>query len=543
MNPDPAGEGLHISLLLPTPRDAALTARLLGEEGIATRVLAGLHALDPATVLASGALMVGEEWLAMGALPALREALARQPTWSDLPIIVVARAGMGSDHIGRVLDQLGNATLLDRPLRVAALTSAAHAALRARVRQYQIRSQLDALESARAELAEAAERKDEFIAMLGHELRNPLAPIRNALYMLRQQEQTNPEHRRLLDTMQRQTDHMVRLIGDLVDVARLSRGTIELRRERVRLDEVVAAAVELSRPLIARAGHRLHVDADTQGLEIVADRVRMAQVFSNLLNNAAKYSERNGSIEVRIRQEDGQALVEVADRGKGIDARTLPSVFDMFVQGARDPGQINDGLGIGLSLVRRLVELHGGRVAARSAGPGQGSTFEVRLPLAAPAAGLARPAPARPAAPVASKADPGKAPLRVLVVDDNRDAADTLRLLLDTLGIEAATAYSGDAALKAVEDWAPAALFLDIGMPHMDGYEVARRIRARAGGPGIWLVALTGWSQARDQARSRAAGFDFHLSKPADFEELQRILSVVAQGARAAQPLPARDAG
>ncbi|MES2857875.1 MAG: hybrid sensor histidine kinase/response regulator [Pseudomonadota bacterium] len=530
-----AGEGLRISLLLPTPRDTSLTARLLAEAGIATQAWTGVQDLDVPGVLASGAVMVGEEWLAMGALEILQEAISRQPSWSDLPILVVAHGEVQSDHIGGLLQRLGNATLLDRPLRIAALTSAALAALRARARQYQIRAQLEALESAGRELATAARRKDEFIAMLGHELRNPLAPIRNALNMLRLEERSATEHQ-LLDTMQRQTDHMVRLIEDLIDVARLTRGTIELRRERVALDDVVASAMELSRPLIESAGHCIRLDAHPPGVVIEADRVRMAQVFSNLLNNAAKYSQANGSIHVGIRAEGGEAVVDVTDQGMGIAADVLPYVFDMFVQGSHDAGQVNDGLGIGLSLVRRLVELHGGSVSARSDGAGKGSLFQVRLPLAEPLPAAA-PATAAPHAATKPRTDAAARfrHLRVLVVDDNRDSAETLGLLLRTLGIDTRVVFSGEAALAAVESYRPTALFLDIGMPLMDGYEVARRIRALPGHR-IGLVALTGWSQASDLARTRDAGFDFHMSKPADFAELERILGVLsAAAARAAQ--------
>jgi signal transduction histidine kinase/ActR/RegA family two-component response regulator len=527
-----AGEGLRISLLLPTPRDTRLTARLLAESGIATRACQGVRDLQADAVLNTGAVMVGEEWLAMGALDALHEVVAAQPPWSDLPILVVSRVGLESDHIDRVLAQLGNATLLDRPLRIAALTSAARAALRARQRQYQIRAQLEALESASRELSTAARRKDEFLAMLGHELRNPLAPILNALNMLRRRERMDPTERRLLETMQRQTDHMVRLVEDLVDVARLTRGTIELRREPVAVDEVVASAVELSRPLIEAAGHGIHLDVQAPGLRIEADRVRMTQVFSNLLNNATKYSSRNGRIDVRIRAEAGDAVVEVSDRGVGIQADVLPHVFDMFVQGNHDTQQVNEGLGIGLSLVRRLVEQHGGSVDARSDGPGHGSTFVVRLPLAA-AAALAPPRPAD-MPPAADEAQDAARHLRVLVVDDNRDSAETLGVLLQTMGIDNRVAFSGEDALAAVAEAAPNAIFLDIGMPGMDGYEVARRIRARPDGARIRLVALTGWSQASDQARTRAAGFDFHMSKPADFDELERILALLSSEAQAA---------
>ncbi|MGY3266342.1 hybrid sensor histidine kinase/response regulator [Lysobacter sp. HA35] len=520
--------GLHISLLLPTPRDTALTARILNSAGIATRRCSGIEDLDPPSLLRSGAIMIGEEWLAMGAMHALRHAIETQPSWSDLPVLVVARASIDSDQIGMLLEQLGNATLLDRPLRIAALTSAARAALRARERQYQIRSQLDALERASTELAVAAERKDEFLAMLGHELRNPLAPIRNAVHMLRQLGLGGPTERQLLDTMQRQTDHMVRLVEDLIDVARLTRGTMELRRERVRVQELIDAAMALSRPLFERAGHDVRVNTEANDLIVDADPVRMAQVFSNLLNNAAKYSGPRGHIDIRIARDDDEALIAIGDHGIGIEPDVLPYVFDPFVQGKRNPSESNDGLGIGLALVKRLVELHGGRVTASSDGAGHGSTFEIRLPLAPAAADDATPEATPMSLP---QHEPFSRGLRVLVVDDNRDSADTLGMLLQTLDIQNRVVFSGPEALEAFDIYRPTAVFLDIGMPGMDGYEVARRIREHPAGEQVGLVALTGWSQEQDKARTREAGFDFHMTKPADFAELQRILQLMSTAA------------
>jgi signal transduction histidine kinase/ActR/RegA family two-component response regulator len=520
----PSRHGLHVSLLLPTPRDTALTARILNASGIATRRCASVADLDATAVLRSGAVMVGEEWLAMGALAVLKDAVAQQPSWSDLPILVIARPGMESEHIASVLEHLGNATLLERPLRIAALTSAAGAALRARERQYQIHAQLDALEGAREELAIAAQRKDEFIAMLGHELRNPLAPIRNALHMLRQLGLGGPTERQLLDTMQRQTDHMVRLVEDLIDVARLTRGTIELRREPVALESIIEAAMELSRPLCERAGHEVTVSIRTTGLTVDADRVRLAQVFSNLLNNAAKYSSPHGQIDVRVRRDGDDAVVEIGDHGMGIEAAVLPFVFDLFVQGRREPGQVNDGLGIGLSLVKRLVELHGGSVSARSEGLGRGATFAVRLPLATEA----EIAQATQAVTPPASGEGYARGMRVLVVDDNRDSAETLGLLLQTLDIDNRVVFDGESALEAFESYRPTAVFLDIGMPGMDGYEVARRLRRLPRGEQVGVIALTGWGQESDQARTRQAGFDFHMTKPADFSELQRILQLLS---------------
>jgi CheY-like chemotaxis protein len=265
------------------------------------------------------------------------------------------------------------------------------------------------------------------------------------------------------------------------------------------------------------------VAADPPRMQIYADRVRMTQVFGNLLNNAAKYSAAGGRIDVRLRRQGDDAVIDISDQGFGIEPEMLPHVFEPFVQGKRDPDQINDGLGIGLSLVRRLVELHGGSVRARSPGSGQGTTVQVRLPLAVPLHGKTVAAPASQGSPA-----PFSERLRVLVVDDNRDSAETLGLLLTSLEVDNCVALNGADALRAFEDYNPNVIFLDIGMPGMDGYEVARRLRAAPAGNIVCLIALTGWSQAADQIRTREAGFDLHMSKPADIAELQRILGLIS---------------
>jgi signal transduction histidine kinase/CheY-like chemotaxis protein len=425
---------------------------------------------------------------------------------------VVARSNSDSAQLARLLDTLGNASLLERPARIAALTSAGRTALRARQRQYQIRAQLDDLEQARSELDAAARRKDEFLAMLGHELRNPLAPIRNAIEVLLRGVE-RPRDRSMLSMMRRQVDHMVRLVEDLVDVARLTHGTIELRLQPTSIADVLQSAIALSRPLVESGGHVLDVDVADEALVAMADATRLAQVFSNLLNNAAKYSPPNGAIRLSLRREGREAVVRVADRGIGIEAAMLPRIFELFTQGRHLPQHARGGLGIGLTLVRSLVRLHNGKVEVRSDGPGLGSEFIVRLPLSRSVV------PARPM----GVADIAPGGLRVLVVDDNVDAAETMGLLLAALGVDHAVSFDGADALRRVEASAPDAVLLDLGMPGMDGFEVARRIRARH--PDIALVALTGWSQAEDIARTRAAGFSEHLSKPAHLAALTALVT------------------
>jgi signal transduction histidine kinase len=505
--------GLHILLLLPTQRDSQLAAQVLRDEGMPAIECDDVDALRDALRAPVGAVFVAEEWIAHGARTVLADNLAQQPAWSDLPIVVVAGCNSDSVHLARILDHLGNASLLERPARVAALTSAARTALRARQRQYQIRAQLEDLEQAGAERDAAAKRKDEFIAMLGHELRNPLAPIRNAIEVLLPTAE-RPRDRAMLAMMRRQVDHMVRLVEDLVDVARLTRGTVELRLQQTTLQEVLHSAIALSRPLVESGGHALEIEMPDDAMPAMADSTRLAQVFSNLLNNASKYSPPNGAIRLSLRREGDVAVVRVADRGIGIEASMLSRIFDLFTRGRNLPQHAQGGLGIGLTLVRSLVRMHHGDIEVHSDGLGEGSEFVVRLPL------LRNADTVRKRAAVADLTVP--CGMRVLVVDDNVDAAETMGMLLAALGVECSVAFHGAEALQCVDGARPDAVLLDLGMPGMDGYEVARRIRARH--PEVKLVALTGWSQADDIKRTRAAGFCEHLSKPVDPVALTTVL-------------------
>jgi PAS domain S-box-containing protein len=370
-------------------------------------------------------------------------------------------------------------------------------------------------------LRDADRRKSEFLATLAHELRNPLAPIRNALELLRM----GSDNRALMDkvraTMERQVGHMVHLINDLLDVARISSGKVVLKIERVDLQALIASAVETSLPLIEGAQHTLTVDAPQQPLPMNVDAVRISQVLSNLLSNAAKYTPRNGRIGIDVETAQGTAVIRVSDTGIGIARESLDSVFDMFAQAPHSIGISKGGLGIGLSLVRHLVALHGGSVVATSPGPGQGSTFVVRLPLAQAGGNDT----VRPATDVAGPRPSTGSRLRILVADDNVDAADTLAHLLRAKGHEVRVAYDGEEAVRVAAAFLPALAFLDIGMPRMTGYEVAAALRASPGTAGTRLVALTGWGAEEDRARSRAAGFDRHLLKPAAPEEVEAILA------------------
>ena len=381
------------------------------------------------------------------------------------------------------------------------------------------------LENARlyASLREADHRKDEFLATLAHELRNPLAPIRNGLEILRRSGQLTGPAARARDMMERQLAHMVRLVDDLLDVSRISRGKVDLRLSRITLQTVLDNALEVSRSVIEASGHSLVLELPATPLWIDGDLTRLAQVVSNLLNNAAKYTPAGGRILLSARAEGARALIRVTDNGTGISADMLPRVFDLFAQVDRTLARSQGGLGIGLSLVKQLVELHGGDISAESAGLGQGSRFTVRLPLAVMACdagtGGDGPSAARGPQPVTAP------PCRVLVCDDNVDGADSLAMMLGLLGHQVRTVHEGGAALAVAADWRPEVILLDIGLPGLTGYDVARRLRADPAMAATLLVAVTGWGTAEDQRRSAAAGFDHHLTKPVEVSALEAVLA------------------
>jgi PAS domain S-box-containing protein len=377
-------------------------------------------------------------------------------------------------------------------------------------------------------LREADRRKDEFLALLAHELRNPLAPIRYALASARKSGRTPEQQKRAEDVIERQVIHMSRLLDDLLDISRITRGTLELKRSVTELTVVVGTAIEAARPILDAKRHELSVDLPKHAIRIEADPVRLAQVFSNLLINAAKYTDPGGKIELSASLQNGEVAICVRDNGIGIAEDMMPRLFTLFSQARSALERSEGGLGVGLALARGLVGLHGGRIEARSDGPGRGSEFVVRLPVAEPAAEHAQ-------GPVASDAVPETATLRILVVDDNRDAADSCSTLLDLSGHQTRTAYAGLPAIDAAESFRPHAVLLDIGLPDLNGYEVARRIRATDWGRDMSLVAVTGWGQQEDRRRALEAGFDHHLTKPVAPEAVESLLATLGgtQEARA----------
>ena len=366
---------------------------------------------------------------------------------------------------------------------------------------------------AEASLREGDRRKDEFLAMLAHELRNPLAPIRNAVKLLRDAGQTDPVREWSRDVIERQVDQLTRLVDDLLDVSRITRGKIQLQIETLDLATVVSAAVETSRPRIDARRHQLELRLPGAPVRVAGDLVRLTQVVSNLLNNAAKFQDEGGLISVRAGLEDGEAVIRVRDQGTGIAPEMLGAVFELFAQAERTMDRAEGGLGIGLSLVKSLVEMHGGRVGVYSAGRGRGSEFTVRLPALEASDEVGRGTGRR-----AVQTQPASG-ARVLVVDDNRDAADSLTMLLELRGFVASVCHDGNDALRSALQGRPDVIVLDLGLPGIDGFEVCRRLR-EGGMQQTCIVAVTGFGQDEDRRRSQTVGFDAHLVKPVDPDEL-----------------------
>jgi signal transduction histidine kinase/ActR/RegA family two-component response regulator len=638
----------RVLVLAPTPKDAALTRALLERSHVECVICTGIEQLCERLHEGAAVLLLPEEAIAAGR-SRLTRWLAQQPTWSDLPVLILARPGADSAVVAQAMEMLGNVTVLERPTRVAALVSAVRSALRARQRQCQIRDHLAERERADEQLRRSAElltflidrspagfyivdcnfrishinadsqarafrnvmpaigrrldeamrilwpeplateiinifrhtldtgepyrspgliserndldavetyewqldritmpdgtysvvcyyydttrlrqaedalrqadrRKDEFLATLAHELRNPLAPLRNGLQVMKLAKSDAATIDEVRAMMERQLAQMVRLIDDLLDLSRISRGKIELKLARVELAKAVQQALETSRPSIEKGRHQLVINMAAERIDVLGDITRLSQIFGNLLNNAAKYSDPGGRITLTVERQADEAVVRVRDTGIGIPQAMLPQIFEMFTQIDRSLEKAQGGLGIGLSLVKFLVEMHDGSVAAYSEGLGQGSEFVVRLPAIT----------ADCEHDDLDQFDGGiadAAPRRILVVDDNRDAANTLALVLQIMGNETRTAHDGLEALDVAEEFRPDVALLDIGMPKLNGYDAARRLRDEPWGREMVLIALTGWGQEEDRRRSREAGFDFHLVKPVAPADLKSLLA------------------
>jgi two-component system, sensor histidine kinase len=505
----------RLLFLASTARDGSSAQTTLSPLGIRVDVCRTFGDLLHQIPAGAGALLIPEETATFEHNILLKRLLDVQPQWSDLPIIVLARPGADSIESAEAVQMLGNVTLLERPLRIATLVSAVRTSLRARDRQYQIREHLARHAASEEALRLADQRKDEFLATLGHELRNPLSPLLTAVHLLKTAEHADSLTARVSAVMERQISHLVRLVDDLLELSRITRGRIEIHREDIDLVPIVQASIDSCKPLLDAAGHVLHVEFPPERITVCGDAVRLTQVFSNILTNATKYTDVGGHIWVAVRRHGNQALVTVRDNGIGIAPDQLTAVFEMFTQVDRSNRRAQGGLGIGLTLVKSLVAMHEGRVEAPSDGPGRGSEFVIELPLV-----VGRQSSLPLSTPAPLKRFPQR---RILIVDDNRDGAETLGELLSSLGAIVSVVHSGRAALAQMDSFRPEAVLLDLGMPVMDGYEVAQRIRASAH-HAVLLVALTGWGQAHDQRRSVTAGFDHHLVKPLDIEQLRQVL-------------------
>ncbi len=632
----------RICVLPPTRRDGEVTRALFERAGLSCAVCDRPRTLAEQIEHGLGAIVLTDAALRIPSLDIVLAALAHQPSWSDVPTILLSRSAAWSPAVFSTLGALANVTVLDRPASIRTLLSSVQSALRGRQRQYQIRDQLRALRQAEATarenelrfrsmantvpqlvwmadpsgsrfwynerwyeytgssaaqvhgwgwrevlhpqhadqvvqklrrsfetgspwedtypmrskdgsfrwflsraqpiededgrierwvgtdtdmtdrlaieeaLREADRRKDEFLATLAHELRNPLAPIRQAAQLSNTPGATETQKKWCHGVIERQVQHMSLLLDDLLDISRVTRGTLALRMQTTDLGSIVNVAIETARPLIDAKDHMLSIETCNENARFLADPLRVAQVLSNLLTNAAKYTDAHGTIRLSASYQDRLLQIRVADSGIGISAQALPRLFQMFSQVQATMDRSEGGLGIGLALAKGLVDMHGGTIEAHSAGPGHGSEFVVRIPCAA------TPDSADPA-PIG--AGHSRSPARrVLIADDNRDAAESLGMLLRMEGHEVIVTYDGVGALAAFREHRPDVVILDIGMPGQNGYEVARRMRETTGDQPIQLIAVTGWGQASDKARAMDAGFDSHLTKPVDPRRLTKLM-------------------
>ena len=468
--------------------------------------------------------MLGQEALEPDEGSGLTECLARQPVWSDLPVIILVRDDDSVQEIVNGLGPVANVTLLERPVHLATLLSAVQTDLRARRRQYEVRDLVQ-------RLAETDRRKDEFLALLGHELRNPLSAIAAAAEILALDDVETRVRRQQTALVRRQVGHLTRMVDDLLDLSRLSMGRIDIRCQALDLRAVIEHALETLNLAGRNGNHRLVVDLPGEPLPALGDPIRLEQVISNLLRNAIKYTPEARSIEVTARRLGDVVEIRVRDEGVGIEAEDLESIFDPFTQGARARHAAEGGLGMGLYLSRRLVELHDGTIEARSDGTGTGAEVIVQLPVSERGAWQARGGETQDRSDGAALAhDLLPAGVSVLLVEDNPGGREALEALLDIWGCRVTTASSGAAAIEAGVDHPPEVALVDIGLPDIDGYEVARRLREALGDGCCRLVALTGFGQPEDRRRALDAGFDEHLVKPVDPGRLSALLRQAGSG-------------
>lgn len=506
---DPTRDDADV-LILAAPRDAELTVRALATAGYHCLACASEDALLEALSPVSGSLLIAEERLTRSLLGRLAARIHEQPAWSDLPVLIVANHG--TDRLPlKAVAALGNVSMIQRPMTRDALLSTVASALRARHRQLEVR---DLLEQQR----EQSERKDQFLAMLAHELRNPLTPIRYAAHLLQRPGLASDRQNHLAELVDRQVGHMGRIIDQLLDVSRLTRGLIQL--EKTRVDLCALTQDTLAAHAISAQAKEILISCDcTCSVWVEGDETRLRQVLDNLIDNAIKFSPPGQGIQVRIHADAGRVLWQVQDHGDGIEPKLLPQLFDAFVQADRSLERSRGGLGLGLALVKGLVTMHGGRVWVQSDGPGRGSEFTVELP-----AEHALDGPRDLSAGAEVDAVNGE----ILIAEDNVDAADALRLILEGHGYRVTVVHSGPDAIEALRESRPQVLICDIGLPGISGYDVARAA-ASVHRPEV-MIAVTGYGSAEDRAHALAAGFDAHLAKPVAVPQLLKEVAGALQG-------------
>lgn len=501
----------QILIVAPIGRDADLLCAQLRSAGLHCKSCKDLRELCTDIDHGVAAIIATEEAVPPDRMHELAQKLGEQPPWSEIPLILLT-AAPALDQKARSFDLLArrtNVTLVDRPVRIKSLISAARSAVRARQRQYDVRDLMRQLE-------DRIHERDRFLAVLGHELRNPLGAILLAAQMTDADGRLDGEHAELIE---RQSRHLTRLVNDLLDLSRVAAGKIVLKKNVLDLRKVAAQSIEVVRPAAERQNITLEVRNCERPLLADADGVRIDQILANILTNAVKYTPEGGHVTLALRPEEGDAVMEVTDDGVGIAPDRIGHIFELFAQAENAIGRSQGGMGIGLSLVRNLVELHGGNVHAYSDGVGKGSRFTVRLPLAKEEQRTLPRESQQPAVEVA----PAPSGRSIVIVEDNKDVRDLLRLRLKKLGHVVLDAQDGEEGLRVVLEQRPDMALVDLGLPGMDGFEVARGVRKELGGE-VVLVAVSGFGQPEDKRRALEAGFDEHITKPADVKDIESVL-------------------
>lgn len=499
-----------VLIAAPVGRDAELMCTQLRAAGMRCETCSDVVDLCRHIAAGVGAIIATEEALPPDGIQELAKVVADEPPWSEIPLIILTSAP-SLEQKTRSFDLLArrtNVTLIDRPVRIKSLISAARSAIRARQRQYDVRDLMQ-------QLQDRIHERDRFLAVLGHELRNPLGAILLASQMTDADGRLDGEHAHLIE---RQSRHLTRLVNDLLDLSRVAAGKITLKRNITDLREIASQSIEVVRPAAERQGVSLKVLNCEKPLLVDADGTRVDQILTNILTNAIKYTPEGGHVTLALKSEGTQGVLEVVDDGVGIAPDRIGNIFELFAQAENAIGRAQGGMGIGLALVRNLVELHGGTVHAASDGVGKGSRFTVRLPLAT-AAQMTAPAEAHPGVAVTVE----DLTRRIVIVEDNKDVRDLLRLRLKKLGHDVLDAPDGVEGLRVVLQAKPDLALVDLGLPGIDGFEVAKGVRAELG-HNVVLVAVSGFGQPEDKRRALEAGFDEHITKPADVKDIESIL-------------------